>query len=139
MMKSFPLLGLCLLFYVVLAYVTDLDRPWYESEAFMIQLPSGDGWHVSGGDLFLMSALALLFVELVRSTQSDQRSVINHSLDVLVFIAALTLFLSQRGYGNSVFFGLLVMTLIDFVAGIIITAASAHRDVAVGHSHEHSS
>jgi hypothetical protein len=137
MLKSFPMLLLSLLFYVGLRHTTDLTRPWYEVEAFSVVLTSGDSWRVSGSDLFLMSTLILLAVELVRSTRSDQRSLINHSLDVLVFIAALTLFLSQTGYGNSTFFGLLAMTLIDFVAGFIITTAAARRDVSVGHSPHH--
>jgi hypothetical protein len=138
MIKSFPLLGLSLLFYVGLHYMTDLARPWPQAEAFRVVLTSGDEWHVSGGDVFLMSTLALLFVELVRSTRSDQLTVINHSLDVLVFIAVLALFIAQPGYGNSTFFGLLVMSLFDFVAGFIITTAAARRDVSVGHSQHHS-
>lgn len=137
-MKSFPLLGLSLMFYVGLLYATDVTSPWYAAEALSLVLASGDEWHISGGDMFLMSALALLAVELVRSTRSDQRSLLNHSLDVLVFIAALTLFISQPGYGNSTFFGLLAMTLIDFVAGFLITTAAARRDVSVGGAQHHS-
>jgi len=136
-MKSFPLLLLSLLFYVVMRHGTDLARPWYEAGAFSTVLTSGDTWQVSGGDMFLTSTLMLLAVELVRSTRSDQRSLLNHSLDVFVFIAALTLFISQPGYGNSTFFGLLLMTLIDFVAGFLITTAAARRDVSVGHSQRH--
>jgi hypothetical protein len=139
MMKSFPLLGLSLLLYVGLHSVTESTRPWSQSQAFSIMLPSGDEWHISGGDVFLMSTLTLLVVELIRSTRSDQRTLINHGLDVVVFVAALTLFLSQAGYGNSTFFALLLMTLVDFVAGFIITAASARRDVSVGHSRPHTS
>jgi hypothetical protein len=139
MAKSFPLLGLCLLFFVGLHYVTDLTRPWYGSEALRIVLPSGDEWRISGSDLFLMSSLSLLFVELVRSTRSDRRSLINHSLDVLVFIVTLVLFLTQPGYGNSTFFGLLAMTLVDFVAGFIITTAAARRDLAINRSEHHPS
>lgn len=134
MLKTFPLLGLSLLFYVGLNYLTDLAQPWYQSEALTIELPSGDQWHIYGGEIFLIGTLTLLFVELVRSTRSDQLSLINHGLDVLVFIAALTLFVAQPGYGNSTFFGLLLMTLIDFVAGFVITTASARRDISVGHS-----
>jgi len=139
MIKSFPLLGLCLLFFVALHYTTDLTRPWWESEAVRFVLPSGDDWRISGSDLFLVSSLSLLFVELVRSTRSDRRLLLNHSLDVLVFIAVLTLFVTQPGYGNSTFFGLLLMTLIDFVAGFIITTDAARRDFSIERpSHHHS-
>lgn len=139
MAKSFPLLGLCLLFFVGLHFTTDHMRPWYQSEALRIRLPSGDDWRISGSDLFLMSSLSLLFLELVRSTRSDRQSLMNHSLDVLVFIAALVLFLTQPRYGNSTFFGLLAMTLVDFVAGFIITTAAARRDVAMDRLPHHPS
>jgi dolichol kinase len=139
MAKSFPLLGLCLLLFVGLHYTTDLARPWYQSEVQRILLPSGDDWRISGSDLFLMSSLSLLFFELVRSTRSDRRSLMNHSLDVLVFIAALVLFLTQAGYGNSTFFGLLAMTLVDFVAGFIISATAARRDATIERVPHHSS
>ena len=134
MLKSFPLLGLSLMFYVGLHYVADFTQPWYQAEAFAIVLSSGDEWQISGGDMFLMSALTLLALELVRSTRSDRRSLLNHSLEVLVFVIALTLFVAHPGYGNSTFFGLLAMTLIDFVVGFIITTATARRDIAVGHT-----
>jgi hypothetical protein len=138
MAKNFPLLGLCLVFFVGMHYTTDVARPWYQSVALRISLSSGDDWQISGSDLFLMSSLCLLLVELVRSTRSGRRPLINHSLDVIVFITALILFLTQPGYGNSTFFGLLAMTLVDFVAGFIITTAAARRDVAIDHSPHHS-
>ena len=131
MVRSFPLLALSLLFYVGLHYATDPGRLWYESEVTTVLLPSGDHWRISGSDAFLISALSLLIVELVRSTRSDRRPLINHSLDVIVFIAAIMLFLTVPGYGNSTFFGLMAMTLIDFVAGFIITTVAARRDISV--------
>jgi hypothetical protein len=134
-LKSFPLLALSLFFYVGLHYVTDEAHPWYDSEAMSVMLPSRDAWHISGSEVFLMSSLTLLFIELVRSTRSDRRPLINHSLDVIVFIVALTLFLTQPGYGNSTFFGLVALSLVDFVAGFIITTAAARRDISVSGSH----
>ena len=136
-MKGFPLLGLSLLFYAGLQLVTDLTRPWYEVNVFTIGLPSGDSWRISGSDVFLMSALALLFVEIIRSTRADRRPILNHSLDVIVFIVAITLFLTQKGYGNSTFFGLLAMSVIDFVAGFIVTTASARRDINIERAPQH--
>jgi hypothetical protein len=89
---------------------------------------SGDTWQVSGGDLFLMFSLVLLFIEVVRSTRSGGDSITNHALSAVVFIASMILFLTRPGYGNSTFFLYLGMTLIDFMAGFMITAACARRD-----------
>lgn len=130
-LKSFPLLALSLLFYAGMHYIHGSAQPWYESEAMSLVLPSQDRWHISGSEVFLMTSLTLLFIEMVRSTRSDRRPLLNHSLDVLVFVASLTLFLTQPGFGNSTFFGLVAMSLVDFVAGFIITTASARRDIAI--------
>ena len=130
-LRSFPLLGFSLLFYVGLVFMGDPARPWYQAEAMHIVLPSGDPWVITGGEVFMMSSLMLLFIEIVRSTRADRRPLLNHSLDVLVFIAALTLFLVEPGYGNSTFFSLVMMSLVDFVAGFIITTAAARRDIAI--------
>jgi hypothetical protein len=50
----------------------------------------------------------------------------------VVFIAALLLFLLVKGYGNSTFFIFMSMTLLDFMAGFIITTVTSRRDIAFG-------
>lgn len=132
-LRSFPLLGLSLLFYISVLHLGDAaaPQPWFRTDVLAIVLPSGDDWKVSGGDLYLMASLMLLFIEMIRATRPDRRPLVNHSLDVLVFIVALTLFLTQPGYGNSTFFGLVTLSLVDFVAGFIITTAAARRDIAI--------
>jgi hypothetical protein len=49
---------------------------------------------------------------------------------VVVFIICLLLFIMFRGYGNSTFFMFMGMTFLDFMAGFIITTATARRDLA---------
>lgn len=131
MLQSFPLLAVSLVIFTMLNVVTrgQLDRPWHEAEAFTVQLMSSDVWHISGGDAFLMMSMLFLFIELVRSTRSDNRSIVNHAFSVLVFVGAFMLLLTQPGFGNSTFVIFMVMTLIDFMAGFIITAVAARRDM----------
>jgi hypothetical protein len=133
-MQSFPLLALSVVLYAGVNIVMGGDpaQPWYDGEAFTVALMSGDVWHVSVGDVFLIASMVLLFIEVVRSTRSGGESLINHAFSVLVFVAALMLFLTRPGYGNSTFFILVAMTLLDFLAGFIITAVAARRDVSYG-------
>lgn len=124
--ESFPLLALSL---GIFAFV-DLTAggTWFKSNWFTIQLMSGDAWQITGGDAFLGFSMILLFVELVRATHSGGDSIINHALSAVVFIVALLLFCTRPGFGNSTFFLFMSMTLLDFMAGFIITAVSARRD-----------
>lgn len=133
MIQRIPLLGVSLLTYLALqASTANQYDPWYSSQVYSFHLLSGDLWLIKGGELFLGLSIALLFIEVVRSTRVGTASITNHALSVLVFVAALSLFLTRPGYGNSVFFLFLVMSAFDFVAGFIITTAGARRDVTVG-------
>jgi hypothetical protein len=131
-MQSFPLLAFSLGIFAICNMGADQSRPWYRGHAFSIHQMSGDVWQVSGGDLFLSVSMFLLFIEIIRATRSGGESLVNHALSCLVFIAALMLFLTRRGYGNSTFFIFMTMTLVDFMAGFIITAVASRRDTAIG-------
>jgi hypothetical protein len=132
MLQIFPLLALGLASYAILgASTSGSQEPWYELPAFNIRLMSGDTWHISGGHLFIMFSMLMLFIEILRSTRSGRSSLMNHALSVLVFIVALLLFITMKGYGNSTFFIYTAMTFLDFMAGFVITAVTSRRDFAL--------
>jgi hypothetical protein len=128
-MQTFPLLAVGLILFVLLnLFVSDPGAPWYALRCFDIEMISQDVWKISAGDAFIMLSLALLFVEILRSTKSGSASVMNHALSVLVFLVAAFMFIAVRGYGNSVFFVFTAMTFLDFMAGFIITTVTSRRD-----------
>lgn len=133
MLQTLPLLALSLMLYVLLSLFTgDPGAPWYRLSSFELELMSGDLWRVSRGDVFLAFSMVLLFVEILRATRSGSASVMNHAFSVVVFIVAFLMFITAKGYGNSVFFLFTAMTLLDFMAGFIITTVTARRDLSVG-------
>ena len=129
----FPLLAFPVLIYnfLVLTRISgpsDQVASWLGGTVFTINAFSGDAWGVSTGDLLIIIALLFLFVEIVKSTRTDAISLINHGLAALAFILFLLEFLIVRGFTTSVFFFLVVMQLIDVVAGYTVTAVAAKRD-----------
>lgn len=133
MLQMFPLLTVSLILYTVFSFALgSATAPWYDVEAFVVPLMSGDAWRISAGHIFLVFSMGLLFVELVRSTRTNINSLMNHALSVVLFIGALLLFLMVQGYGNSTFFIYTTMTLIDFMAGFIITSITSRRDLSLG-------
>jgi len=138
MLQSFPLLAVSLLLFTGPTLLSSgAERPWYQAEAFSIQMMSGDMWRISAGDLFLTLSMILLFVEILRATRSGGESIINHAFSVIVFVCSLMLFLTRPGYGNSTFFIYMSMTLLDFLAGFIITTVTARRDISLAPRGEH--
>ncbi|NNE40216.1 MAG: hypothetical protein HKN14_04775 [Marinicaulis sp.] len=134
MYQMFPLLAISLVVFAVLTLtgaVGTADTPWYEMLFVQLPMVSGDMWNVSWGDVFLLSSMGLLFVELLRSTKTGSESIMNHALSVVVFVVALLLFIIVKGFGNSVFFLYMAMTFLDFMAGFIVTTVTARRDLNV--------
>jgi hypothetical protein len=95
-----------------------------------VTLPSGSVWHITTADIFIVVGLAFLFVEIL-SAGARTISLINHGLSLLLFLICFLEFLLVRACGNDTFFALMMMTLIDVVAGYTISIRSARRDFAI--------
>jgi hypothetical protein len=70
----------------------------------------------------------VLFFELVRATNTNKVAIINHSLSMILFIICLVEFLLVPGFATSTFFILTTMTLLDVLAGFIVTIVTARKD-----------
>jgi hypothetical protein len=107
-----------------------LADPW-------IQMPMASGavWTIEFGHVLILLSLLLLFVELLKSTSTGTAAIFNHALSMLVFIICLVEFLLHPAFATSVFFVILVMALLDVLAGVVVTIISARRDVEFAGQH----
>ncbi len=103
-------------------------------QAPMISLPmvSGANWTMTGGDLLILISLIFLFVEILKSTSTGTATIMNHAVSMILFIVCLVEFLLFPQFATSIFFVLTMMTLLDVLAGVVVTIVSARRDFAVG-------
>ena len=99
---------------------------------FSMPMISGERWEFSVRDLMLILGLVCLYFEVLKSTSSSSRAIINHSLSTVVLIVFLIEFLVVPFAAHSVFFILMLMALFDVVAGFSITIKAARRDLALG-------
>ncbi len=135
MFAAFPLLALPVLIYnlVLLTMRGGLntsDAPaQLAGPLFTIGMTSGGQWPVTLGDLFLTAALVVMFIELLKSTNSRNIAIINHSLSLILFVGCLVEFLLFKGFATSVFFLMTLMVLLDVLAGFIVTIVSSRRDI----------
>ena len=97
-----------------------------------IGLPSGTKWRPTIGQAVILIGVILLYVELFKSTQTHQTSIIDHMLSTFVFIGYFAFFLSKEWAVNEVFFVLMAMSFLDVVAGFTITISTARRDFSLG-------
>ena len=104
--------------------------PW-QTELFSFRMMSGGTFSMTTGILMIVIALLLFFVEIVKSTRTSNASVIDHLLSTFVFVAFLVEFLLVEGAAHAVFFVLMVIALIDVLAGFSVSLRAAGRDISV--------
>jgi hypothetical protein len=121
-----PLLAIPVVLYIVLAAVgagsrgADVFTRELESGSIRIGLPSGADWWISGGDLFIMLGIGLLFAELARGIGVSRYAILHHTAAVVLFLACLGLFLVGEPFSTTSFFLLTVMCLLDIVGGVMM-------------------
>ena len=102
---------------------------WTEREALALDMFSGALWHVTFGDLFVLACIGVLFVEIIKSSNTSASEIVNHGLSMLVAVVCLVLFVTMAAFTNTPFFFLTVMSFFDVAAGLAITIVAARRDI----------
>ena len=132
MLTRLPLLVIPLiLFNVALFGLTGGDDPFART-LFTVEMMSGGTWAMRWADLLIVVALLLLFVEIMKSTRVGAVSIVDHLLSTVVFIAFLVEFLMVAGASTSLFFTLMLIALIDVMAGFSVSIRTARRDINFG-------
>jgi hypothetical protein len=96
---------------------------------FSLTMMSGGVWTMTLGDALVALALILLFVEIMKSTRTSNASIADHLLSTFVFVAYLVEFLLVPGAAHPVFFTLMLISLVDVLAGFSVSIRSAGRDI----------
>jgi len=126
---GFPLLVITFAIYNMIAFLTP-SLTWTANVA-TIHLISGQDWTVTPEDIILAFAIVLLGIEVIKATRMGIRGLMDHILSMVLFIVMLVEFLLVARAGTSTFFILMVISLVDVLAGFIITARTAQRDIQI--------
>ncbi|HEX2561594.1 hypothetical protein [Phenylobacterium sp.] len=130
MIAALPLLVLPVLVYNLIALAGGSAA--LTDTLFTVRMASGADWPVATGDLLLAASLMVLFVELLKSTNSRRAAIVNHGLSMLLFVICLVELLLAPPFATSTFFLITLMVLLDVLAGFIVTILAARRDVDFG-------
>jgi hypothetical protein len=128
--RAIPLLVLAFVLYNII--VLSLGDQALAKQLFEIRLLSGGVWQFTWGDFVLLVTLVLLFIEIVKSTFTTTSTLIDHALSMIVFMAVGAEFLMVPEAATSVFFLILIATLIDVIGGYTIGIRVARRDLNIG-------
>ena len=128
---GFPLLLISFAIYNIVAFVLFLPDTIWTTQAVTVPMTSGEIWTLTWEDILIAGSILLLWVEIIKSTRIGLRTIIDHILSMLLFVAMLVEFLLVKNAGTSTFFLLLVISLVDVLAGFIIGIRSSERQVEV--------
>jgi hypothetical protein len=128
-MLGFPLLLVPFAIYNIVAFL--MPGVSWTSALSSVQMMSAADWTMSAGDMLIVLAIVLLFGELMKSTRIGVRSVVDHGLSLILFLAMLVEFILVKQAGTSTFFLLLVISFVDVLGGFAVTLRSAQRDLTV--------
>lgn len=125
---SIPALAIVIAAYLLMAAGGGM---MIDADAYSMTLASGADMTLRGGDFFVIAGLIALFLEMVKAARPGRASVLDHILSVATFVVALVCFLLIDYAGTATFFILMLMTLIDVIAGFSISLFAARRDLAI--------
>lgn len=138
----FPLLAIPIIIYNLMALtfsphegaqtMTDAISNPANAIALIPMVSEGAVWALTSGDLLIILSMCFFFIEILKSTSTGAATIANHAVSMGVFIVCLIEFLLLKNFATSVFFILTMMTLLDVLAGVVVTIISARRDFTVG-------
>jgi hypothetical protein len=126
---GFPLLVVPFAIYNMIAFLMpglnwgDAITSWH--------LISSQTWTITLHDLLVILALLLLPLEIFKATRTGVRSVVDHILSMVLFVAMLIEFLVVARAGTSTFFILMMISVVDVLCGFIVTLSAARRDMTI--------
>ena len=129
MLVNFPLFLISFAIYNMIVFLTP-GVSWGDV-LLSVPMQSGATWVITLGDSLIALSLVFLFVEVLKATRTSVRSMLDHLLSTVIFIAALVEFLLVPQAATSVFAILLVMALVDVMAGWSVSLRAARRDLTV--------
>lgn len=128
---AFPLLIVPLAIYNIMAFI--IPVPW-DQVVTTVRMISGGEWRITSSDILIVVGLFFLFFEIIKATRHGTRAIMDHMLSTLVFIFALVEFLLIDRAATSTFAILLILCLVDVVAGYSVSIRTAQRDYSIERS-----
>ncbi len=130
-----PLMMIPVLIYNVIAFggsaftTAEAVRARMDTEFMSIPMANEALWVITPGHGLITLSLLMLFFELLKSTGIGRAAIMNHAFSMVLFVVCLVEFLMFEAFATSVFFLIMLMTLMDVMAGFMVTIASARRDI----------
>ncbi|MGB8399511.1 hypothetical protein [Bradyrhizobium sp.] len=117
-MIGFPLLLIPLAVYNIIVFL--MPGVSFADPLLKLTLVSGAEWQVTLSDVLLTLGILLLLSEVIRGARPGAKYLTDHLLSLIVFGGAAAEFVLWPKFGNSTYFLLVLLTLVDFLSGVAL-------------------
>src|ERR1700743_4004548 len=117
-MVGFPLLLIPVALYNIIVFL----MPSVSFGDTLVQVPliSGAQWSVTLTDVLLALGILLLLLEVVKGARPGAKYLMDHLLSLILFGGAAAEFVMWPKFGNSTYFLLALLALVEFFGGIAL-------------------
>ena len=123
-----PLLIFSFTIYNIVAFL--LTGFSWSTEVTRFGLASGGMIVVTAGELIVGGSILVLLIEMVKAARLSRRSIVDHILSMVLFVAMLIEFLLVPEAGTATFLLLLVISFVDVTGGFAVSIRAAQRDIS---------
>ncbi len=134
MLRTVPWLVVAVIAYnavVFLAPAPDGQTNILEAPLLAINTLAGALMTLRVGDALMAAALLLFFIEIVKISNNISFALGDQILSMVLFVFCLVEFLIIPEAATSVFFVILVLTLLDVISSFVIQIRFARRDISI--------
>jgi hypothetical protein len=122
-MVGFPLLLIPVAIYNMIAFLMPgVSLTEQADPLFKVALVSGTAWPVTLRDILLTLGILMLLFEVIKGARPGAKFLTDHLLSLIVFGCAAAEFVMWPRFGNSTYFLLTLLTMVDFLSGIALRA-----------------
>jgi len=122
-MVGFPLLLIPLAIYNIIVFL--MPTVSFTDPLVKLTLMSGAEWPLTLSDVLLALGMLLLMCEVIKGARPGAKYLTDHLLSLIVFGAAAAEFVLWSKFGNSTYFLLTLLALVDFLSGIALRTRRA--------------
>ncbi len=133
LIRSIPLMAVVLVLYNFLGLTNGAaGQSFWSTTMFNITMPSKAVLSLTYGHIFIAFALIILLIEILKSTNASDVAMIEQMLSVLAFVAFLVQLLISARAAEPTFFILLLISMVEMLAGFVVLIKVSKRDIAIG-------
>ncbi len=123
-MVGFPLLLIPLAIYNIIVFL--MPGVSFTDPVVKLTLMSGTEWQLTLSDILLALGILMLLFEVIKGARPGAKYLTDHLLSLIVFGCAAAEFLLWPQFGNSTYFLLTLLALVDFLSGVALAEAARH-------------